>query len=56
MCQQPAYEKLINAEVLLQHGTKVQAAKVTQRSIGPDGATVGSYDDNPFFNSIIYDV
>ena len=52
--QQPAYDKLINAEVLLQNGTKVQAAKVTQRSLGPEGDTVGSYDDNPFLNSIIY--
>ena len=26
------------------------------RSLGPDGPTNGSYDDNPFLNSIIYDV
>ena len=56
ICQQPAYDKLINAEVHLQHGNKVQAAKVIQRSLGPDGNTNGSYDDNPFLNSLLYDV
>ena len=56
ICQQPAYDKLINAEVLLQQGDTVQPAKVTQRSIGPNGTTVGRYDDHPALNSIIYDV
>ena len=56
LCQQPAYDKIINAEVLLQHGDSVQSAKVLQRSLGPDGITVGKYDDNPGLNSIIYDV
>ena len=28
LCQQPAYDKIINAEVLLQHGDSVQFAKV----------------------------
>ena len=51
-----AYDKIINAEVLLQHGDSVQYAKVLQRSLGPDGITVGKYDDNPGLNSIIYDV
>ena len=56
ICQQPAYDKLINAEVHLQHGNKVQAAKVIKRSLGPDGNINGSYDDNPFLNSLLYDV
>ena len=56
LCQQPAYDKLINAEVLLQHGDTMQTGKVIQRSIGAEGTTLGSYDDNPFLNSIIYDV
>ena len=37
LCQQPAYDCLINAEVLLHHGDHVQSARVIQRSIGPDG-------------------
>ena len=30
--------------------------KVIQRTIGPDGQVTGTYDNNPFLNSIIYDV
>ena len=56
LCQQPAYDHLINAEVLLHHGDHVQSARVIQRSIGPDGTITGEYDDNPILNSIIYDV
>ena len=56
LCQQPAYDKIINAEVMLQNGDKLQSAKVLQRSIGPDGTIEGRYNDNPVLNSIIYDV
>ena len=54
--QQPAYDKLINAEVMLQLGEELQTAKVVQRSLGPDGRTAGEYDDNPILNSVVYDV
>ena len=30
--------------------------KVIQRTIGHDGQVTGTYDSNPFLNSIIYDV
>ena len=30
--------------------------KLIQRTIGPDGQVTGTYDNNPFLNSIIYDV
>ena len=30
--------------------------KVIGRATGPNGETVGKYDDNPILNSIIYDV
>ena len=30
--------------------------KVIQRTIGPDGKVTGTYDNNPFLNSIVYDV
>ena len=30
--------------------------KVIPRTIGPDGQVTGTYDNNPFLNSIIYDV
>ena len=29
---------------------------ITQRTIGPDGQVTGTYDNNPYLNSIIYDV
>ena len=32
------------------------SVKVIQRTIGPDGQVTGTYDNNPFLNSIIYDL
>jgi hypothetical protein len=54
--QQPAYDRLINSEVQLQLGEELYTAKVIQRVIGPDGTTVGEYDDNSVMNSIVYEV
>ena len=56
MDQQPDYDKLINVEILLQLDDKMVMGKVKGRSLGDDGKVVGSYDDNPILNSIIYDV
>ena len=54
--QQPAYDQIINAEVQLQLGEEMVNGKAIQRTIGPDGQVTGTYDNNPFLNSIIYDV
>jgi hypothetical protein len=54
--QQPAYDRLINAKVQLQLGDELAVGKVTQHAVGPDGRVVGTYDDNPMLNSIVYDV
>jgi hypothetical protein len=54
--QMPAYDKIINSEVALQLGEGFSTGKVTQRAIGPDGTTAGTYDDNPMLNSIVYEV
>ena len=54
--QQPLYDKMINAEVLLQLDDKMVMGKVKGRSVGDHGQVMGSYDDNPILNSIIYDV
>ena len=54
--QQPAYDQIINAEVQLQLGEEMVNGKVIQRTIGPHGQVTGTYDNNPFLNSIIYDV
>ena len=34
----------------------MQTEKVIQRSLVPDGVILGTYDDNPALNSIVYDV
>ena len=54
--QQPAYDQIINAEVQLRLGEEMVTGKVIQRTIGPDGQVTGTYDNDPFLNSIIYDV
>ena len=52
--QQLLYDKLINAEVQLQLDDQMATSKVQRRALGPDGRAVGSYDDNPILNYIIY--
>lgn len=54
--QQPAYDKIINAEIQLANGDDVSLGKVLRRAIGPDGKTAQEYDDNPRLNSMIYEV
>ena len=52
--QQQAYTIIINAEVKVQQGDKIQSARVLKRSIGPDGKVTGCYDDTPTMNSMVY--
>jgi hypothetical protein len=54
--QLPAYDKIMHSEVALQLSENMSTGKVTQRALGPDGRTAGTYDDNPILNSIIYEV
>ena len=54
--QLPAYDRLLNAEVQLQHDDWVTTGKVKRRDLGPDGNMVGKYDNNPMLNSIMYEV
>jgi hypothetical protein len=54
--QLPAYDKILHSEVALQLGDSMSTGKVTQRALGPDGRTAGTYDDNPMLNSIVYEV
>ena len=54
--QQPAYDRIINAEVQLQLGDSVAVGKVRKRAIGPEGVTTGVYHDNPILNSVVYEV
>ena len=54
--QQPAFDKIINAEVMIQNGDEMVMGKVTRRSLDADGRTTGTYHDNPFLNTITYDI
>ncbi len=55
--EQPAYDRIINAEVQLQKdGGEVETARVVGRTIGDDGRTIGTYSDNPTMNTVVYDV
>ena len=54
--QQPAFDKIINAEVMIQNGDEMAMGKVARRSLDADGRTAGTYHDSPFLNTITYDV
>ena len=54
--QQPMYDRLLNAEVLLHHEDDQVVAKVVRRALGPDGKTNGVYDTNPFLNTLMYEI
>jgi hypothetical protein len=54
--QQPAYDAMLNAEVRMNVGNYVANGKVKRRAIGADGKLIGTYDDNPILNTMIYEV
>ena len=54
--QLPAYDRLLNAEIMVQAEEGHVSAKVTKRVLGPDGKVAGKSDDNPYLNSIMYKV
>ena len=47
---------MINADILLQQGEKLQKEKIIGRTVSPQGKTMGPNHKNPILNSIIYDV
>ena len=54
--QQLAFDKIINAEVIIQNGDEMAMGKVTQRSLHADGRMTGTYHDNLFLNTITYGI
>ena len=56
--QEPAFDKIINAEVMIQNGDEmaITMGKVARRSLDADGRMTGTYHENPFLNTITYDV
>ena len=56
MNQLPAYDRLLNAEIMVQAEEGQVSGKVIKQAFGPDGKVAGKYDDNPYLNSIMYEV
>jgi hypothetical protein len=54
--QMPAYDPILHSEVSLQTGEEMSVGKVIERALGPDGTVAGPYDENPFLNTMIYEV
>ena len=54
--QQPAFDKIINAEVMIQNRDEMAMGKVARQSLDAHGRTTGTYHDNHLFNTITYDV
>ena len=50
LSQQPFCNKLIKAEVQLQHDNEIRYDKVKKRDLSPDVQTTSSYDKNPMLN------
>ena len=56
MNQLPAYDRLLNAEIMVQAEEGQVSGKVIKRAFSPDGKVTGKYDDNTYLNSIMYEV
>ena len=56
MFEQPITYEWIHNEVCLLQGEKLVSVKVIGRSKDSDGKIVGSYDNNTFNNTMVYDV
>ena len=54
--QLPAYDKLLNVKVQIQLNEDYTIRKVKRYALRSDGMVSGKYDDNPFLNSITYEV
>ena len=54
--QSPAYDRLLNAEIIVQAEEGQVSGRVIKRVFVPDGKVAGKYDDNPYLNSIMYEV
>ena len=54
--EKPTTDQWINAELNLPQGNTMKSAKVISQSKNLDGEEVGSYNENPFLNTLVYDV
>eukprot|EP00956_Cyclotella_meneghiniana_P034439 scaffold104886_cov86-Cyclotella_meneghiniana.AAC.1 len=53
--QQSTADLLINAEVLLPQGEKDMMAKVVRRVVDQNGKAIGTYNENPVLNTMVYE-
>ena len=54
--QQPLYDKLVKAEVTMPHKGSLKTGKVVGRTVANDGKVYGTYDEDPYRNTVSYDV
>ena len=48
--------KFIDVDVRMLHNEEITRAKVTGRTVFDNGQTSGTYHDNPYHNTLVYDV
>jgi hypothetical protein len=53
---QPAYDRMINTELMLPQNGEYQPVTVIGRTVGPSGRPEGQYHEDPAMNSMTYDV
>ena len=51
--QQPMYDKMLNSEVSMQLNDMMSTGKFARRSMGPDGRTTGSYNNDTMLNMVV---
>ena len=54
--ESPITDYLIHSEIHLPQGEEMRAAKVLRRSRNEDGEIVGTHNENPLMNTLVYDV
>ena len=54
--QQPLYDQFVKAEVRMPHNRGMKNGKVVGRTRADDGRVYGTYDEDPYRNTVSYDV
>ena len=54
--EKPITDKMINLELSLPQGEELHRAKVIGRKRNSDGEVIGTYSDNPYTNTMMYEV
>ena len=54
--EKPISDRWIYAEMNLLQGEAMQNSKVISSATDQDGNVIGAYDENPYYNTMVYDV